>query len=83
MEGSIHKKLYQGQLARMEGSAQTAGGKFKLGPEAVLKCLVKALEAPSPKAHYYVTTPTFALAAARRLLPQRVLDPILAHFSDN
>ncbi|MCP5083866.1 MAG: SDR family oxidoreductase [Alphaproteobacteria bacterium] len=83
VEGSVHKDLYQGQLARMEGSAQTAGGKFKLGPEAVQKCLVKALEDPNPRAHYYVTKPTFILGALRRLLPQRALDPLLAHFSDN
>ena len=83
VEGSHHKELYKGQLARMEGSAQTAGGKFKLGPEAVQKCLVKALEDPNPRAHYYVTKPTFILGALRRLLPQRALDPLLAHFSDN
>ena len=83
VEGSHHAELYKGQLARMEGASQTAGGRFKLGPEAVLKCLIKALEEPQPKAHYYVTTPTKVLGALRRILPHRVLDPILSHFSDN
>ena len=83
VEGSHHAELYKGQLARMEGASQTAGGRFKLGPEAVLKCLIKALEEPQPKAHYYVTTPTKVLGALRRVLPHRVLDPILSHFSDN
>ncbi|MEM8686381.1 MAG: SDR family oxidoreductase [Pseudomonadota bacterium] len=83
VEGSHHAELYKGQLARMEGASQTAGGRFKLGPEAVLKCLIKALEEPRPKARYYVTTPTFVLGALRRILPHRVLDPILSHFSDS
>lgn len=83
MENSVHKEQYAGQLERMTGSGKTSGSKFKLGPEAVLKCLVKALEEPNPKAHYYVTTPTHLLGALRRLLPQRALDPLLAHFSDN
>ncbi|MEM1197998.1 MAG: SDR family oxidoreductase [Pseudomonadota bacterium] len=83
VESSHHAELYKGQLARMEGASQTAGGRFKLGPEAVLKCLVKALEEPQPKARYYVTTPTFVLGALRRVLPHRLLDPILSHFSDN
>ncbi len=82
-ENSVHKEQYAGQLERMSGSGKTSGSKFKLGPEAVQKVLVKALESPNPRAHYYVTKPTFMLGALRRLLPQRALDPILAHFSDN
>lgn len=83
VEGSVHKAQYQTQLERMNGTGKTAGAKFKLGPDAVFKCLMKALDDPNPKAHYYVTTPTYLLGAARRLLPQRLLDPLLSHFSDN
>ena len=80
---SNYKSQYDTQLARMNGTRQTSGGRFRLGPEAVLKRLIHALEAPQPKAHYYVTTPTMVLGVLRRVLPQRALDPILAHFSDN
>ncbi len=83
LEGSAHTELYKTQLARMEGTSQTAGSRFRLGPDAVLKCLVSALEAQNPKAHYYVTTPTHVMAALRRVLPHRLLDPMLSYFSDH
>jgi hypothetical protein len=43
----------------------------------VTKKLVHALESPRPKARYYVTTPTYAMGALRR-----VLQHICAHRSD-
>lgn len=82
-ENSPHKQKYAEQLARMEGSRQTSAGRFRLGPEAVLGKLVHAVESERPKAHYYVTTPTYLMAGLRRTLPQRLLDPIVSHFSDN
>ncbi|MCK0150613.1 SDR family NAD(P)-dependent oxidoreductase [Marivita sp. S6314] len=45
---------------------------------AVTDVVVKALTAPRPKARYGVTTPTHAMAVARRLLPTRALDWILS-----
>lgn len=50
---------------------------FTLGPEAVLKKLVHALESPRPKVRYHVTTATHILALLRRALPARLLDMIL------
>ena len=44
---------------------------------AVTDAVVKALNAPNPRARYGVTTPTHAMALARRLLPARALDWIL------
>ena len=44
---------------------------------AVTEAVVKALNAPNPRARYGVTTPTHAMALARRLLPARALDWIL------
>ena len=44
---------------------------------AVTDVVVKALNAPNPRARYGVTTPTHAMALARRLLPARALDWIL------
>jgi NAD(P)-dependent dehydrogenase (short-subunit alcohol dehydrogenase family) len=51
---------------------------FELGPEAVTAKLVHALEAKRPRARYYVTTPTYLMGFARRLLPTRALDWLIA-----
>ena len=51
---------------------------FELGPEAVTAKLIKALESPRPRARYFVTTPTYAAAIARRILPQRLIDRMIA-----
>lgn len=45
---------------------------------AVTAKLVHALESPRPKPRYYVTAPTYAMAALRRLLPARALDWVLS-----
>ncbi|WP_375174727.1 SDR family NAD(P)-dependent oxidoreductase [Pseudooceanicola sp.] len=52
--------------------------RFELTPEATTAALVEALNAPRPRARYRITTPTKAMEVARRLLPTRVLDWILA-----
>lgn len=53
------------------------GGRFDLPPAAVTAKLVRALEAPRPRARYFVTTPTYAADLMRRLLPTRALDRVL------
>lgn len=55
---------------------------FTLGPEAVQKRLVHALESRHPQRRYPVTIPTYLFATLRRLLPAWVLDRILARASD-
>ena len=50
---------------------------FTLPPEAVLEKVVRALEARTPKARYYVTFPTGLFAWLKRLLPARTLDRLL------
>jgi len=75
MEGSPHREIYRARLARMEAGGQKT---FKLPPEAVAAKLVHALEAKRPKARYYVTFPTYAVAVLRRLLPTRALDVVAA-----
>jgi len=78
-EASPYSEAYARQSARLNkgGSA-----KFKLPPEAVLAKLEHALESQQPHAHYYVTTPTHIMGAARRLLPQRLMDWFAAKMSD-
>ena len=51
---------------------------FTLPPEAVLRKVTHALESNKPRARYYVTFPTYLFATLKRLLPQKILDRILA-----
>jgi len=44
---------------------------YRLGPDAVLDCLIHATESANPKPHYHVTYTTRMAALARRLLPGR------------
>jgi NAD(P)-dependent dehydrogenase (short-subunit alcohol dehydrogenase family) len=52
--------------------------RFELPPSAVSKKLIHALEAERPRARYRITTPTYMMDAARRLLSTRALDRLLA-----
>ena len=67
-ESEMRKRLY----------AAPSKDAFELPPEAVLKKLVHACEAPRPRPRYYVTTPTYIAGFLRRMLPTRALDWILA-----
>lgn len=51
---------------------------FELPPSAVSKKLVHALESRRPRPRYYITTPTYMMGVARRVLPTRGLDWLLA-----
>lgn len=70
-ERSHYAVEYAGQRRRLTKGSK---GRFKLPAEAVLDKLVLALEKPNPRAHYYVTIPTYVAAAARRFLPSSLLD---------
>jgi len=52
--------------------------RFELGPEAVVRALVQALESPRPRARYRVTTPTRISAILRRALSTRALDWVVS-----
>lgn len=67
-EGSLIKRLYEDR----------GPDPFELPPSAVSAKLVHALESPKPRPRYFVTTPTYAIAALKRLLPTRALDWVLA-----
>ncbi len=51
---------------------------FELEPAAVTAKLIHALDARRPKARYYVTVPTYLMGFARRVLPTRALDWLIA-----
>jgi NAD(P)-dependent dehydrogenase (short-subunit alcohol dehydrogenase family) len=79
VDNSVHREQYQKTVTRLE--KQTNASRFTLEPDAVVDKLLHALESPKPKIRYRVTTPTIAFAAAKRLLPNRILDNILAQVS--
>ncbi len=76
-EGSAHADVYPEIDARL-AAKEDAKSRFELGPEAVTKKLIHALESDRPAARYYVTTATYLMAFAKRLLPTRALDRLLS-----
>ncbi len=72
MEQSVHRERYRNMIARLQKEGDAAP--FTLGPEAVLKRVVHALESSRPRARYPVTVPTYLFAVLKRLLPTRMLD---------
>ena len=76
IENSIHSDDYQQQISRLD--KKDVSNRFTLGPEAVTKALIHAIESKNPKVRYYVTFPTHLFALLKRILPFRVLDKILA-----
>ena len=73
---SPHRALYEAELAGRSAHAR-AISPFRLGPEAVLAKLVRAVESPRPRARYPVTVPAHAVAWLKRILPTRLLDRIV------
>ncbi|OAE46004.1 SDR family oxidoreductase [Brucella intermedia] len=76
MEASVHRELYQRQMAKLKSGGTKS--KNKLGPEAVYAVLLHALEAPRPRPHYVVTRPAKLGSLARRLMPARWLYRMLS-----
>ena len=72
---SRHAKSYQQSLERLQ--TQGAAVPFTVGPEAVLKRVLHALESRRPKVRYPVTTPTYVLGGLKRLLPHSWFDAIV------
>ena len=52
--------------------------RFELPPSAVTAKLIHALESKNPRPRYYVTTPTYIMGVAKRMLSTRSLDKLLA-----
>ena len=74
-EHSPHQATYQAVKAKLQQSGDVTG--FTLGPDAVYKKVVHALESSKPKARYSVTTPTYIFAALKRILPDWMMDKIM------
>lgn len=76
-ENSARRDQYASLRGRLY-EKKTKKDRFELGPEAVTAKLVHAIEAKRPKPRYYVTTPTYLMGFARRILPTRMLDWLIA-----
>ena len=66
IEASAHRAAYHQRLAMLKSGGRRG---FKLGPEAVTRKLIHAVESRRPRRSYYVTAPTYMAGALRRLLP--------------
>ncbi len=71
IENSPNKKKYEDKLESLKSEKDVP---FTLGPEAVLKALVHALESKRPKARYRVTFPTKLFWFLKRVLSTRAID---------
>lgn len=74
-QNSTHSKAYAALKQKLESEGAVVP--FTLGPEAVTKKVIKALESATPSARYYVTFPTYLLAYLKRVLPGFMLDKVL------
>ena len=75
MEKSRHKKGYEEAVARLSKEGVTSSQ--TLPASAVVKKLIHALESSRPRAHYYVTLPTYGAVMMRRFLPTCFLDWVM------
>lgn len=79
MSNSHYKADFERQRQRLD---RGGNNRFKLPATAVLDKLILALERDNPRAHYYVTTPTWLVAVVRRIFPQSLFDNFLNRISD-
>ena len=78
-EHSVNRDYYARVEQRLGGTKPLP---FTLPPEAVLKKVIRALEANKPRARYPVTVPSHLFTVLRRVLTVRTLDAILAAVSN-
>ena len=77
-QSSARADQYRTTLVPRLHAVEATPDRFELGAQAVTDKLIKALDSNRPRAHYYVTTPTWIAATLRRILPTSVIDAILA-----
>ncbi|MEO1775585.1 MAG: SDR family NAD(P)-dependent oxidoreductase [Pseudomonadota bacterium] len=78
-ENTVWRDFYKTMLEpRLYAEASAARDPGELDCDATTKAVIHALESPRPRLHYPVTTPTWAMAAFKRVLPPRAVDRIAA-----
>lgn len=75
VDKSCHKSQYKSMIERLQ--KEGAAAPFTLGPEAVCKKVIHALEANQPHARYYVTKPTYIMGYLKRILSTGMMDKFL------
>lgn len=75
-KSSVRRAEYEDSL--LELLRKGGSSKVQWPASAVTDVVVQALSATRPKPRYRVTTPTTAMAVARRVLPTRALDWVLS-----
>jgi short-subunit dehydrogenase len=78
-QNSRFNDAYASTIARLETEGPAVP--FTLGPGAVTKKVLHALERNRPKPRYYVTFPTYLFAYLKRFLPTKALDELLSKSS--
>jgi len=71
---SARRGQYESSLLQRLYKDRGKPDRFELLPSAVTARLLQALTAANPAPRYYVTSPTWMMGLARRLLPTRALD---------
>ncbi len=74
-EKSAFRATYESMENRLK--SEEAVAMFTLGPDAVYKKVLRALESRWPRTRYYVTIHTYIFAVCRRVLPYPVIDWIV------
>ncbi|OWU84494.1 hypothetical protein ATO6_12470 [Oceanicola sp. 22II-s10i] len=77
-KASARPEIYRDKLIPRLYSEVPSRDTFELPVGAVTAKLIRALDAPRPRARYYVTTVTYILAWSKRLLPVRMVDWLTA-----
>lgn len=74
-----HNSYFKDKYNQLEAKLETKGPvvPFTLPADAVYEKVLKALTAIQPKAHYYVTFPTYLFGYLKRILSTRLLDWLL------
>jgi short-subunit dehydrogenase len=78
-EGSDYRQDYKKMIKRLNSPNNA---QFTLGPEAVLRPVLHALESKSPRVRYRVTFPTKLFAILGRILPSTWMDKVLSKAAD-
>lgn len=74
MKKSRLHEAYEVKLRQLESDADAP---FTLGPEAVSRALLHALESPKPRVRYRVTVPTHLFYRLKKVLSDRAMDALL------
>jgi len=80
VKGSAHEEFYHKILIPRLEAVNPKKDPFELGPEAVTKDVIHALESRKPRLRYRVTWATKLMMPIKRLLPTRLMDEVARLF---